>query len=191
MSPLTVEVADGAALEVHEAGEGESLLLIQTAFTADELVPLSREASTDFRVIDCRRRGYGCSPMDGPGSVARDAADCLAVLSTLAARPAHVLGTRYSGAVALELADSAPDAVRTLTLIEPPSRHGPPAREFTAANEHLSEVFVREGVTAALEEFSRAVGAPSWLAERATADPGMYPESSGTPPPSSPPTCLP
>lgn len=170
----TVQVADDVVVEVHVSGGSDPLLLIQTALSADELVPLGREMARTgaFRVIDCRRRGYGASsPTDGPGSVARDATDCLAVLSALAARPAHVLGTSYSAAVALELAAIAPGAVRTLTLIEPPPRHGPPAPEFTAANEHLSGVFAADGVTAALEEFTRALGAPSWLAERATASP--------------------
>jgi len=84
-----------------------------------------------------------------------------------------VLGVSYSAAVALELAATDPSAVRTLTLVEPPPRHGPPAAEFTASNARLVSVFHDQGVTAALEEFTRVLGTPSWLAERATADPGL------------------
>src|SRR5690606_6420511 len=118
-----VQVAEGTAVEVREAGTGEPLVLIQTALAPDELVPLSRERAIadTHQVLDVRRRGYGASSRDdGPGSVVRDAADCLAVLDALGARPAHIVGTSYSGAVALELAAREPGAVRTLTLIEPP-----------------------------------------------------------------------
>lgn len=176
MSSKTVPVAESTVVEVHDTGAGEPLLLIQTALASDELVALSREPAIagSFRVIDARRRGYGhSSPVEGPGSVARDAADCLAVLTALQARPAHVVGVSYSGAVALELAATVPEAVASLTLIEPPPRHGPPAAEFVAANERLLATFARDGVSAALEEFTRILGTPSWLAERASADPDL------------------
>lgn len=110
-------------MEVDVHGDGQPLLLIQTALQPEALVPLSRqpEIAQNFRVIDCRRRGYGPDGTAGePGSVHRDAVDCLAVLSALDAAPAHVLGTSYSAAVALELAAIAPSAALTLTLIEPP-----------------------------------------------------------------------
>jgi pimeloyl-ACP methyl ester carboxylesterase len=169
-----VPVDRDAAVEVRTTGMGEPLVLIQTALAPDELVPLSREPgiADHFRVIDCRRRGYSSStPVHGPGSMTRDAQDCLAVMKTLAGGPAHVLGVSYSGAVALEVAATAPRSVRTLTLIEPPPRHGPPAAEFTAANEKLLAIFQRDGVTAALEHFTHVLGTPSWLAERSGADP--------------------
>lgn len=169
-----VRVPGGAEVEVRTEGTGEPLLLIQTALAPDELVPLSQEKGIAgrFRVIDCRRRGYGTSsPVAGSGSVARDAADCLAVLHGLEAVPAHVLGASYSGAVALELAARAPGAVRTLTVIEPPPAHGPPADDFFAANRRLLAAFEGNGVTMALEEFTRVLGTPSWLDERERADP--------------------
>lgn len=176
VSVQTVRVADDAWVEVRSTGAGESLLLIQTALDPAALVPLScaPRIAERFRIIDCRRRGYGASsPAGNPGSIVRDAVDCHAVLRALGCDRAHVLGTSYSGAVALELAATAPELVRTLTLVEPPPRHGPPANEFTAANAHLLGVFERDGVTQALEEFTRALGAPSWLAERADADPAL------------------
>lgn len=170
----TVQVGDGAAVEVRTAGTGEPLVLIQTALAPDELVPLSADPriAERYRVIDCRRRGYGMStPIDGPGSIPRDAGDCLSVLEQLEVTSAHVVGVSYSGAIALEMAATAPEIVASLTLIEPPPRHGPPAAEFVAANQRLVEVFERAGVTAALEEFTHVLGTPSWVAERARADP--------------------
>ncbi len=68
----TVPVADGVAVEVHHHGEGEPLLLIQTALAPEELAPFAREPviAGRFRTIDLRRRGYGASsPAYGPGSV--------------------------------------------------------------------------------------------------------------------------
>lgn len=165
----TVPVGPGAAVEVRSAGSGPPLLLIQTALAPDELVRLGAEPliADHYRVIDCRRRGYGAStPAVVPASIPRDAQDCLAVLTALGIDRAHVLGTSYSAAVALELAATEPARVRTLTLIEPPPRHGPGAESFLAATRELQECFARKGVTAALELFTRAVGARSWRIER-------------------------
>lgn len=172
----TVQVADDAWVEVRTGGTGAPLLLIQTALDPGALAPLAGEArlAERFRVIDIRRRGYcSSSPQNGPGSIVRDAADCITVLHRLACDRAHVLGTSYSAAVALELAAMAPELVHTLTLIEPPPRHGASADAFAATNVHLLNVFERDGVTQALEQFTRALGAPSWLAERVHADPAL------------------
>ena len=149
-------------------------MLIQTALAPDALLPLAAETvlAEGYRIIDCRRRGYGLStPITGPGSIIRDAADCLAVLEHVGIDSAHVLGVSYSGAVALEVAAIAPEAVASLTLIEPPPRQGPPAAEFVASNQQLIDIFECAGVTAALESFTQVSGAPSWRVERATADP--------------------
>jgi pimeloyl-ACP methyl ester carboxylesterase len=153
-----------AVLEVTERGSGEPVLLIQTALTADELLPLADHQGLrdDFRVIAHHRRGYGASsPVDGPGSVERDALDCQQLLSTLGATRAHVVGLSYSGAVALQLAISAPDLVHSLCLIEPPPLHTPSAAEFVAANAELTDLHRRQGAEAALERFGRIIG-PEW-----------------------------
>lgn len=170
--PQTVPVGD-ADLEVRVQGTGDPLLLIQTALDPEALVPLAGQPgiSDRYRTIDLRRRGYGAStPVTGPGSIPREAGDSLAVLGLLDATPAHVVGTSYSGAVALELAASAPSAVRTLTLMEPPPTDVAAGDEFRAANAQLVRTFAEQGVTQALEAFSRMLGAPSWLVERAIAD---------------------
>lgn len=176
----TVSVGAGAHVEIRTKGVGESLVLIQTALSPEQLVPLSNAPAivNRFHVIDCRRQGYGLSSsVDGPGSVARDANDCLTVLRDLDVTSAHILGTSYSGAVALEVAATAPEMVATLTLIEPPPLHGPPAAEFLASNRDLIGAFERDGVTAALELFTQRAGAPSWLAERAEASPEIVAEN--------------
>ena len=159
---------DGAHVDASVSGAGDPVLLIQTALDSEELVPLATEPllAEHHRVIDCRRRGYGSSPAVGPGSVLRDAEDAAAVLTAVDAVPAHVVGVSYSAAVALELAALAPELVATLTLMEPPPRHGPPAEEFLRANSDLQHSFEREGVTAALDAFTRVLGVTPWLEER-------------------------
>ena len=92
-----------AELEVTDWGSGEPLVFIQTALTADELLPLARdEALAGYRKIVYHRRGYaGSSPAVPPGSIARDAHDCVGLLAALGIERAHVVGFSYSGAVAM------------------------------------------------------------------------------------------
>jgi pimeloyl-ACP methyl ester carboxylesterase len=155
----------GAQLEVFDRGAGEPVVLIQTALTADELAPLAAEPAIrrSFRTVLYHRRGYGgSSPADGPGSVARDAADCRAMLSQLGIDRAHIVGLSYSAAVALQLAVDAPPLVHTLTLLEPPPVHVPSADEFRAANARLSAARNSRGLRAALDEFLALVIGPHW-----------------------------
>jgi pimeloyl-ACP methyl ester carboxylesterase len=181
MACLQVAV-DDALLDVHERGEGEPLLLVQTALSVDELVPLGRHAAlAAYRVLDLRRRGYAARATEqrdapsghvgsAPGSVVLDAEDCAAVLQQLDIARAHVLGTSYSAAVALELASRHPDLVSSLTLVEPPPANVAAGEQFRDANRRLAQVFEQDGVTAALEEFTHVLGTRSWLTERAAAD---------------------
>ena len=165
-------VQQGVQLEVRSSGHGEPLMLIQTALLPDEVARLGGqpELSDGHRVVDLRRRGYGmASPPRGSGSVALDSRDCLAVLRALGIDRAHVVGASYSAAVALELLATAPGMVASLTVIEPPPVHGAYRHEFREANERLVRIFIEQGVTAALDEFSRALGGPSWLDERTSA----------------------
>ena len=96
---------DGVELEVEVRGTGELVLLIQTALVADEFLPLATQPALadHYRVIRYHRRGYAnSSPVQGPGSIPRDAADARALLAALGVARAHVVGVSYSGAVALD-----------------------------------------------------------------------------------------
>lgn len=157
-----------AALEVEIRGNGEPLVMIQTALAADEFLPLADELHrrNDLQVIRYHRRGYmGSSPVVGPGSIARDAADCERLLTTLDVGPAHVVGVSYSGAIALELAASAPDSVHSLCVIEPPPVHVPSADEFFAANAELMSAYRRLGPSVALDQFMTLVVGSDWRGE--------------------------
>jgi pimeloyl-ACP methyl ester carboxylesterase len=155
-------------LEAHELGTGEPVVFIQTALIADELLPLARELALadGFRRIVYHRRGYvGSSPVAGPGSIRRDAADCQALLAALRIERAHVVGLSYSGAVALQLAADAPHRLRSLVLIEPPPVHIPSAGEFRQVNEELLTTRRSRGAMAALDDLLEAVIGPDWRRE--------------------------
>ena len=101
-------------------GDGEPVLLIHGAFVADGLLPLATQPALEgFRIIRYHRRGYGDSQGEPTPSVVSHAEDARALLGHLDAVPAHIIGHSFGGAVALQLAADNPDAVRSLTLLEP------------------------------------------------------------------------
>lgn len=156
--------AGDAVLEVSDQGAGDPVVFVQTALTADELLPLAQHpALAGCRRVLYHRRGYaGSSTAHGPGSIVRDAADCHGLMRALDIERAHVVGLSYSGAVALQLAADIPSAVQTLTLIEPPPVHTASAPAFRAANARLVETRRVSGAAAALEEFLTLVIGPRW-----------------------------
>jgi len=158
-------VLSDAVLEVEVRGSGEPIVLIQTALIADEFLPLATQSELQdpYQVILYHRRGYaGSSPVQGPGSIERDALDCQRLLTALDIERAHVVGVSYSAAVALQLAATAPSCVHTLTLIEPPPVHIPSADEFLAANAKFIEDYRLRGSATALDRFLARVIGPDW-----------------------------
>ena len=157
-----VSIGD-AVLEVLVRGAGDPVLLIQTALSADELLPLADRLAADVTTVVTHRRGYaGSSPAPGPGSIRRDAADCAALLSALGLQRVHVVGASYSAAVAMELAARWPHLVHTLCLVEPPPLHVPAAGEFRAANAELLEMYRAQGPGPTLEAFMARLMGPGW-----------------------------
>lgn len=155
----------GASLEVDDRGHGDPVLLVQTALTADELVPVARHpaVAAHHRTIVTHRRGYaGSSAAEGPGSVARDAADCSAVLEALGVPRAHLVGVSYSAGVCLQVAADRPSSAHTLTLMEPPPVLTSSTAEFRAANDQLLDVRRDHGLQAALDRFMTTVVGPDW-----------------------------
>lgn len=158
---------NGAILSVREWGSGEPLVFVQTALTADELLPVAQTSALDrgYRKVVYHRRGYAdSSAVAGPGSVVRDAADCRALLDALGIDRAHIVGVSYSAAVALQLAAQAPESVHTLVLLEPPPVHTPSAGEFRAANERLRRTRRRHGPMVVLDRFLSLVIGQDWRA---------------------------
>lgn len=145
-------------------GSGEPVVFIQTALTADELWPLAEDPALDgYRRILYHRRGYaGSTPVEGPNSIPRDAADCAELLRRLKLDWAHLVGLSFSGAIGLQLAADRPELVRTLTLIEPPPVHTPSSPEFRAANDRLMRTRLEKGPIVALEEFLTMLVGVDW-----------------------------
>jgi pimeloyl-ACP methyl ester carboxylesterase len=70
------------------------------------------------RVIAMDVRGHGRSErVPGPYSVTGFARDAAALLQALEATPAHVVGLSMGGMIAFQLAVDAPEAVRSLTIV--------------------------------------------------------------------------
>ena len=153
-------------LEVEVAGTGEPVVVIQTALTADELWPLAQRMSMrgGYRVIHLHRRGYADSApvRSGAGRGGR----CGGLPRTdghprSGARLVCVVGASYSSAIALTLASTAPQYVRTLTVIEAPPVHVPSAPEFRSASEELVEASRAKGAVVALDEFMTKLVGPT------------------------------
>jgi pimeloyl-ACP methyl ester carboxylesterase len=167
MATQDLELRD-ATLEFHDLGSGEPVVFIQTALVADELLAVAsdRSLADGFRRIVYHRRGYaGSSPVDGPGSIPRDAADCRALLAALRIERVHVVGLSYSGAVALQFASDATEWCRSVVLIEPPPVHVPSAGEFRQANEDLLTTRRTRSAVTALDDLLATVIGPDWRRE--------------------------
>lgn len=154
----------GAELEVASWGAGEPVVCIQTALTADELLPVaSHPALAGHRKVLYHRRGYeGSTAVAGPGSIPRDAGDCLALLDELGIDRAHVVGVSYSAAVALQLAADAPDRVHSLAVMEPPPVMVETRDEFGEANRRLLANRRAHGPAVALDQFLDMLVGADW-----------------------------
>ncbi len=110
---------NGIELAYDVQGEGEPVLFIHGALFADFLRPLAEQpAFSGFRRIRYHRRGYGESGGQ-PGGFDMQAADIVALLDHLEVDRAHLVGHSEGAMIALELAASHPDRVRSLALLEP------------------------------------------------------------------------
>jgi pimeloyl-ACP methyl ester carboxylesterase len=114
MAPATT------ALHVTMLGEGEPVLLIHGSLTssdpADDDWLEQRPLAERYQLLMAARRGYGESPARPPGYGFAEESDELA---RLLGDGAHLVGFSYGGFLALLMAARRPEAVRSLTLIEP------------------------------------------------------------------------
>lgn len=154
----------GAVLAVQDSGTGEPVVFIQTALTADELLPIASQPSLEpYRRVLYHRRGYGrSSAVSGEPSILSDVHDCRALLAALNMKRAHIVGVSYSAAVALQLAREAPAIVGSLVLIEPPPVHTRSDQEFRAANDRLTERRREVGSLVTLYEFLQQLMGDDW-----------------------------
>jgi pimeloyl-ACP methyl ester carboxylesterase len=99
-------------------GEGEPAVFVHGSFGwGEETWAKQRPLAGSYRLLLVDRRGFGGTPADGAVDFERDADD----VAELLGEGAHLVGHSYGGVVSLLAAARRPDAVRSLTVIEPPA----------------------------------------------------------------------
>jgi pimeloyl-ACP methyl ester carboxylesterase len=115
-----VVAVDGARLFYRERGSGVPVVLIHgTGANADCWGACFQDLSRDMRLVAYDRRSYSRSTHAPLNSVATHTADLAALLQHLGAVPAVIVGWSFGGLMALRLAASQPELVRSLVLVEP------------------------------------------------------------------------
>jgi pimeloyl-ACP methyl ester carboxylesterase len=105
-------------LHVVEFGAGERILLVHGSFDAGEQTfPEQRELADRYRVVLKDRRGYG----DSPSAERVDFNSLTQDICDLLDGGAHLVGHSYGGVLCLLAAARQPEAVQSLTVIEPPA----------------------------------------------------------------------
>jgi pimeloyl-ACP methyl ester carboxylesterase len=156
---------DGRELEYEVRGAGEPVMLVHGSHIADAFAPLLAEpALTDrYRLLLYHRRGFaGSTHVEGPLSIAQQAADCRALMQHLGVPRAHVVGHSYGGVIALQLALDAPDAVQSLALLEPALFMVPSAPQFMDAMRPVLQMYEAGNKTGAVDLFLQAVVGPEY-----------------------------
>ena len=145
-----------ADLHVEAYGTGEPAVFVHGSGSCGaETFGEQRALADEFRVILIDRCGYGQSPAAGPIGWPTDSGVVADLLTELGR--AHLVGHSTGGTVALLAAAGVPDAVHSLTLVEPSvwgvadPADSPP--EIAAADK---EVF-RRGPGLSAEEFLTAL----------------------------------
>src|SRR5262245_63685750 len=135
--PLMGSVRSGGCdLYYDEVGEGVPILLIHPAgATASTWGSATKELARIGRVITYDRRGYARSGGEPAQSMSAHTEDAAAILESLAAASAVVVGTSAGAAIAVDLAVRRPDLVREVVAHEFPwryARHVPSASQVVA-----------------------------------------------------------
>jgi pimeloyl-ACP methyl ester carboxylesterase len=144
-------------LHIEQRGSGPRVVFVHggeqagglTAFTPQ--LPLAH----NFTLVLPDLPGHGQSPAQGHKNVERDAH----LIAELLADGAHLVGHSYGGAVAMTAATKRPEAVRSLTLIEPAifdiAQDDPDVRQIFI---ELAQATAIPDLRARLEAFATVVG---------------------------------
>jgi len=164
----------GSRVEYLELGRGEPVVLLHSSGNSSaQWHALAEQLSERYRVIVPDLYGYGgTAPWPGgrPFYLECEAEIVLALLARVDG-PAHFVGHSYGGAVALHLAGSCLDLVRSLTLIEPAAFHllrgmDPAALdEIMEVGNAVRRAVVRGEYVAGFERFAAYWSGPAAAAE--------------------------
>jgi pimeloyl-ACP methyl ester carboxylesterase len=115
------------------------------------------------RTVVVDRPGFGEDlPADARFSIADEARALLGTLDDMAIHSFHLVGHSYGGLIALEMAATQPDSVRSLHLIEPPLldllREEPDVREMDRRVRWIVEHHAEVGDEAVTEAFFAMIG---------------------------------
>lgn len=107
-----------SGLNVTVWGNGAPAVFVHGSFGwGEETWREQRPLADHYRLLLVDRRGFGATPPNGRVDFDRDADDVVEVLGN----GAHLVGHSYGGVVSLLAAARRPEAVRSLTVIEPPA----------------------------------------------------------------------
>ena len=111
--------SDGCDLYYEDVGHGVPILLVPpSGATASTWGHVTEELARIGRVITYDRRGYARSVSPPVHSVLRHTNDAAAILTSLHAAPAVVVGTSAGATIAVDLAVRRPDLVRAVIAHE-------------------------------------------------------------------------
>jgi len=160
----------GISLYFEERGTGVPILCIHgLAGTASGWTTYVEELARIGRVIIYDRRGCHRSERPVPyltTTIGEHAEDASALLQSLAAAPAVVIGRSLGGEIALDLAVRHPEQVRALVLLDPAILTLDPEAEIwgRTLQQRLHEVLDREGMDAAAQAVFRLIlGDGVWM----------------------------
>lgn len=120
---MAIEQINGCALRCDEHGTGEPVVLVHGSASDFRTWQGQMGQLGPFRVISYSRRHHWPNapiPEGADYSMQEHVSDLQALLHSLDAAPAHLVGHSYGGFVCLLLALRDPSLVRSLVLAEPP-----------------------------------------------------------------------
>lgn len=161
-------------LEYETRGDGDAVLLIHGSHIAGSFLPFMEEPALEgYRLIRYHRRGFaGSAPVPIVFAIPDQARDARSLLDHLGADRAHVVGHSYGGATALQLALDAPQAVRSLVLLEPALLSVPSGAEVREGIAQAARVYESGDPAGAVDQFLTLVTGADWRSTTEALVPG-------------------
>jgi pimeloyl-ACP methyl ester carboxylesterase len=168
---------DEIELEYEVRGVGEPVVLMHAGVFADWFKPLLEEPALTSRYLLVRyhRIGYaGSSSIEGPVSIAQQAAHLRSLMRHLGITRAHIVGHSSSGNIALQLALDAPGLVQSLAILEPALMTVPSAQTSRAFVGTAMQLYLAGDKAGAVDTFLRGTCGPGYRALLDQALPGAF-----------------